>query len=86
MYVLNPRGSPQFLFSFDVSPSRWNGLPVAVRAPIEAPGAAPSIMFGATGPPEEILPFSLRQGVSLLKADFQNLRTEMSIPVVRLPG
>ena len=85
-YILNPAGHPQFLFALESDGSQWQGITVGVRAPIEAPGTSAIITWARCGPNQDLLKFSLRNGVHLLKPDFIRLCSEVKAAVTRLPG
>ncbi len=85
-YLLSASASPQFVYTFSIDGSQWQGVPTSFRAPIDAPGTAPALMWMATGPSAPLLEFGLQEGVHLLKEHIIALCTDKKAPVVKLPG
>ena len=85
-FALNHQAGPQFIFLFGTDGSDWRGVPTSPRAPVDAPGRPPALMWLQDGPTEEVLEFGLRRGIHLLKHDYVSLCTDAKIPVTILPG
>ena len=85
-FALNHQAGPQFIFLFGTDGSDWRGVPTSPRAPVDAPGHPPALMWFQDGPTEEVLEFGLRRGIHLLKHDYVSLCTDAKIPVTILPG
>ncbi len=71
-FALNHQAEPQFMFLFGTDGSDWRGVPTSSRAPVDAPGRPPALMWFQDGPTEEDLEFGLRRCIHLLKHDYVN--------------